>query len=731
MISKKVGKKMKKKKQKQRKSKYTITKKHINRRIVILNICFLGVFLFLGWEVASIKLIKGEEYTKGALSNMTKSESVIAAKRGTIVDRNHKTLATSILAYDVILSPKDILTLKEAQKNKIFETLAKQVDKTAEQIKTIVNERPQSKYYVLAKKLSTEKAESLKGLGGVTLNRTYIRKYPSGEIAAQVLGFFNKNEEGQYGIEQQYESYLAGKPGREFSQMEGSQIITRQLQDAQAGGTITLTLDEVIQQYVTTTMEKYIKDFNPINASAIIMNPNTGEVYSMYSYPSFNPNSYNNLSEQLGASTWEGLTNAQQSEKLLEAWKNHTMQYMYEPGSTMKPIIMAMALEEGIISGDETYNCPGYKVVGDKRIGCWKADGHGVQTLEEVLAHSCNVGMIELSSSMDNSVFLEYIKRFGFGEMTGIELAGEEVGLLHNTLGSVDKATYSMGQNLTVTPLQLITAFSSVINGGYLMEPYVVSHITNEEGEEILSHKKVVRRQVVSSEVARQVTTYLRKVVDDGTGTAAAIAGYDIGGKTGTGEKWVKVNGKLERPKDDYVVSFMGAAPISNPQVVGLVVFDGLPDKTGASSAAFKEMMENILPYLDIELNVTAEGKEDTVTEVPEVINKNMYEAVKLLEDKGLNYEFVGMGIQISDQAPKASAVWSKGGSVKLYLTSNQLDQIEEVPDLIGKSLEEAQALVEDKFVIEGITSGTITSQMPPPGTKIEKNNKIIVKTTE
>ena len=329
------------------------------------------------------------------------------------------------------------------------------------------------------------------------------------------------------------------------------------------------------------------------------------------------------------------------------------------------------------------------------------------------------------------SVFLEYIKRFGFGEMTGIELAGEEVGLLHSKLGSVDKATYSMGQNLTVTPLQLITAFSSVINGGYLMEPYVVANITDEEGEEIVSHKKVVRRQVISSEVAHQVTTYLRKVVDDGTGTAAAIAGYDIGGKTGTGEKWVNVDGKLQRPKDDYVVSFIGAAPISDPQVVGLVVFDGLPDKTGASSEAFKEMMENILPYLDIELNVTVEGQESTVTEVPDVTNKNLYEAVKLLEDNNLTYELVGMGTQISDQAPKASAMWSKGGSIKLYLTSDQLDQIEQVPDLVGKTLDEAQALVEGKFVLEGMTAGIITSQMPPSGTKIEKNNKIIVKTTE
>lgn len=681
----------------------------------------LWCFLFLGWQVTSIKIFKGEEYTKGALSNMTRSESIIAAQRGDIVDRNHKTLATSVLAYNVILSPKDILTLKEEQQEKLYATLAKQVDKTVDEIRNIVNERSNSKYYILAKRISTEKAEPLKGLGGVALDRTYVRKYPAGELAAQVLGYFNKNEEGKYGIEQQYESYLAGKPGREFSQMEGSKIITRQLQDAEAGSTITLTLDEVIQQYVTTTMEKYIEQYNPINASAIIMNPNTGEVYSMYSYPSYNPNTYNDLSEQLGASTWKGLSLDKQTEKLLEAWKNHTMQYMYEPGSTMKPIIMAMALEEGVIKGDETYNCPGYKVVADTRISCWKTGGHGVQTLEEVIANSCNVGMMELTSGMDNDVFLEYIKRFGFGEETGIELAGEEVGLLGKKLNVVDKATYSMGQNLTVTPLQLITAFSAVVNGGYLMEPYVVSNIINEDGEELLNQKKAVRRPVISSEISTLVTSYLKKVVEDGTGTAAAISGYDIGGKTGTGEKRVNVDGKLERPEDEYVVSFIGAAPISKPEVVGLVVFDGLPDKTGAPSAAFKEMMENILPYLDIELNVSAENAASTVSVVPDVSNKNIYEAVEILKQNELDYEFVGVGSEVIDQAPKAQALWNKGGSVKLYLKTNQMDQIEEVPDLIGKTIEEAQTLVEGKFVIEGAISGSISSQMPKAGTKIEK----------
>ena len=720
---------VKNKKTKVSKGKYALSMKYLKRRVVSASIIFMSLFIFMAWRVTSIKLFKGEEYTKGALGNMLKSESIILPKRGSIVDRNNKVLATSTLAYNVELSPKDILELDDEQKQqKIYKGLEKQLGIKAEEIKKIVEDRPTSRNYLLKRKIDAETAEPLKQLQGVFLDKTYKRQYPSGESAAQVLGFFNNDGEGQYGIEQQYEDYLKGKPGREFSQMKEQKIVTRQIQEAIDGNTIKLTLDEVIQQYVTITMEKYIDQYNPINASAIIMNPSTGEIYSMYSYPNYDPNTYNNLSKQLGESVWNSFEEEKQTENLLDAWRNHTMQYMYEPGSTMKPIVIAMALEEGIIQGNETYTCHGHKVVEDRSIGCWKTSGHGVQTIEEVLANSCNVGMIELTQTMNNGVFLDYIKRFGFGESTGIDLEGEEVGLLHGSLGNVDKATYSMGQNLTVTPLQLVSAFSAVVNGGYLLEPYVVDSITDEDGNKVMDSKITIKREVISNEVSAQVTNYMRRVVDDGTGSAAAIAGYDIGGKTGTGEKWVNIDGKLQRPKDEYVVSFIGTAPISNPKVVGLVVFDGLPDKTGASSAAFKEIMENILPYLDIELKGGGTVENSKVVMVPELVNKDIYSAVKSLESKGLDYEFVGIGSKIVNQAPKSGADWHKGGSVKIYLEPENMEEIETVPELIGKTYEEAQELVKDKYTIEGAIEGKIEYQFPPPGIKIEKGNKIIIK---
>ncbi len=717
----------------QKQSKKVLSRKSLNKRIAIMNMCLIGAFLFLGFQVAKIKLVKGEEYTKGVFANMAGSERMIKAQRGAIVDRNQKTLATSVLAYDILLSPYDILGIaKEEEREKIYATLATQVNQSKDEIRQIVESRPDSRYYLLAKKMPTEKAEKLKGLGGVALEKAYIRKYPNGVLAAQVIGFFNKNEEGQYGVEQQYEQYLIGKPGREFSQYQASHIVTRELQEAQTGATITLTIDEVIQQYVESTMKKYINEWNPLNASAIIMNPNTGEIYSMFSYPSFNPNQYNNLTEQLGESQWKAMEEQDQSTALLTAWQNHAIQYMYEPGSTFKPLIVAMALEEGAITETETYNCPGHKIVADRKIDCWKKAGHGVQTLDEALANSCNVAMMEIASKLDNDLFLKYVHRYGFGEVTGIELTGEATGLLHNKLGPVEKATYSMGQTLTVTPIQLISAFSSVINGGYLLKPYVVSEIISQQGEVLFEQSRVVRRQVIPTDIAKMVTSYLKKVVDEGgTGHAAAISGYDIGGKTGTGEKFIEVNGNRERAKDEYVVSFMGFAPVNNPQIIGLVVFDGLPEGTGAPAMAFKEMMENILPYLDIELKVTAENEDSNLCKVPDVSNKTIYEAIHLLEQNHFEYVLSGVGSKVTSQYPSSETPWSKGDKVVLYVSTDAMDKIQVVPDLTGVTIQDAQSIVNGLFTIEGSGSGLITSQIPKAGSKIEENNKIIVKTSE
>ena len=722
-------------KRKRRKPKNTLPlKTRLNGRIFFVGISMCVMMGLLGWKVIDITIFKGEEYAKGTLANMIQSERSIEAPRGTIQDRNGRPLATSLRAYNVILSPYEMLNNMESDKlTEAYEVLATELSgQTVEAIKKKVEANPASKWLPLAQKieLEDEKVEKLQKLGGVTVEKTYIRSYPGGELAAQLLGFYNKNDEGQYGIEQQYNDYLVGQAGRVYQQFQQGDIITKELQEPKAGATITLTIDKVVQQYVSETMEKYIKEYNPTSASAIIMEPNTGKILSMYSYPSFDPNTYNDLSVQLGTNTWVNMKQEEKTEALLAAWKNYAIQYNYEPGSTFKPLLVAMALEEGAISESDTYNCVGYKQVADRTIHCWKTSGHGVQTLGEALANSCNVAMMEIAEKIDYDTFKEYINRYGFGEKTGIELAGEETGILHTSFGPVERATSSIGQTFTVTPIQLITAFSTVVNGGYLMEPYVVSEITSSNGESLLTHNSVTRRQVISSSVADAVRVDLKKVVDEGgTGTTASIPGYSIGGKTGTGQKFIE--GTTTRDPNNYVVSFMGFAPVENPQVVALIVFDNLPEHTGVPTKAFKEMMENIFPYLGIETTTTS-GKEDEKTAiVPEVAGKTLYDAISLLQAKGFSYEVLGNGIQVNEQYPKSSDVWGKGDSVKLYTTTSDPGSLSEVPDLTGKTIKEATALVEGTFTIEGSGSGIITSQIPDAGLKIEKNNKIIVQTSE
>ena len=708
----------------------------LNGRIYLLQLIICGTFAILAGIVINISVFKNEEYAKGVLQNMRQSEREIEAPRGTIQDVNGRTMAASVLAYDIILSPYEIIeNVKDPQKRaNIYQTVAKQLNLSASELQVEIERRAAqttgNKYYLIAEKVDSEIAGPLEGLGGVTVARTYIRNYPNGELAAQVLGFYNKNDEGQYGLEEGYNDYLEGQSGRSFSRIEEYKIVTSNLQEPVAGATITLTIDSVVQKYVEDAMNKYILEVNPQSATAIIMRPKTGEILAMYSYPSFNPNTYNDLTDQLGTS-WTSLSEKQQSTALLSAWKNNAIQLNYEPGSTFKPLVVAMALEEGIISADDTYVCNGSKNVSGTNIRCWYHQGHGVQTLSEALANSCNVALMDIGEDMDNEQFLHYVKDYGFGEKTGIELAGEEKGQLHTSLGPVEKATYSIGQTLTVTPIQLISAFSAVINGGYLMEPYVVSEITASDGTVLVKNEATVRQQVISSDIADYVKEALQKVVDEGTGTKAAVSGYDIGGKTGTGQQWVNVNGKLERDEEKYAISFMGFAPVDDPEVIGLVVFDMIPEGTGVQTLAFKDMMENILPYLNVPTSTKNDSEDDTVVDVPNVTGKTIYDAVASLNSRSLKYNILGSGAKIIEQYPAADSKWHTGGNVTLYASTEQVENLCEVPDLTGKTIEEAQGLVNGVFTVSGTGTGKIVSQFPKAGYKIEKDNKIIVQTSK
>lgn len=703
-----------------------VTKQQLNRRIILVAAIFITGMLYMGVRVTAIKLQNGDAYQKQVLMRRAGQERQINPQRGNIVDRKHKIIAASTLSYQVILAPKDILKLETEQKERVYEVLSKHLGKSKENIKQFAETHPLSQYSIIMKKLSSEKMEVLKkeGLQGVWFEESFQRNYPKGSLAAQLIGFCNKDGNGQYGIEEQFDELLSGKPGRIFPQYQDNEILTTEMKPAENGATIVLTIDEVIQQYVELTMKKYIKEYHPINASAIIMNPSTGEIYSMFSYPEFNPNDYNRLENQLGKNEWRILDEKEKTQKLMNAWRNYNIQGAYEPGSTFKPLAVAASLDENTIGLDEKYFCSGSVTAakGAAPIRCWNRSGHGEETLEEVLANSCNVGMIEMGSKMSSETFLKYMNEYGFGNVSHIQLPGEETGLLHSKLGPVEKATYSMGQGFTCTPIQLITAFSAVINGGYLLQPYVAAEAVDEKHDIIWQNSPIKRRQVISAETSQIVTHYLQKVVDTGTGVHAGITGYNIGGKTGTAEK-------LPRGNEKYILSFVGYAPIVNPQIIGLIVFDEVPEHSGAPTNAFKEMMLNILPYLGIELSLDETQQKKQMAEVPNVKNKTIYQASKLLNDRGLSYEIIGAGKNIFEQFPKAGTYLPKSLTVKLYAETKAPGSLVVVPDLKGLTLGEAKLLVGGTFDIAGTGEGKIVSQVPEAGFKIEKGTQIIAET--
>lgn len=724
------------KKRMKKKSNALPKRARLNGRLFFVGLFMCALLGLLGLKVGKLTLLDHDTYAEGALENMVKSESIIEAPRGTIQDAKGRQLAVSLLTYNVILDPYAIVNVVDKKDypelyGKLEEATGEPASQIQAKVEKRIEEKANAKFLELAKKieLEPEQVEALNALDGVTVVSTYKRSYPNGKLAAQVLGFYNAEGEGQYGVEEGYDEYLTGQFGRAYSQIQNSKIITKEYQSPQKGDTVLLTIDSVIQQYVEEAMEKYVKQWNATKASCIIMNPNTGEVLAMYSYPTYDPNHFNNLSAQLGENVWANMQSEAKSTALLNAWKNNSIQYNYEPGSTFKPLVVAAALQEGIIRLTDTFECGGNKQVADRTINCWKTSGHGHQTLSEALANSCNVAMIEIANKLDEATFMKYFDDYGFGKLTGIALAGEEKGILHTYMNSVEKATSAIGQTFMVTPIQLITAFSSIINGGYLLEPYIVSEITDEKGVTVFKQSGVTKNQVLATSIANEVRDALEKVVDEGTGQDANIPGYIIGGKTGTGQKFKE--GTNQRVEDLYAASFMGFAPVDHPEVVALVVLDDVPEHTGAPANAFRDMMTNIFPYLEIETSTQAEVDTEKVASVPDVSGKDIYEAVSVLSNHGFNYSILGNGIKVDDQYPPAQSDWGKNKSVTLITTTDSPGDLLEVPVLMGKTVEEAKALVGNDFKIQSSGAGIIQSQIPKAGTKIEKGNKIIVKTTE
>ncbi len=598
--------------------------KKMQKKLVMLFMAIILAFIVLVGRITYINASKGNKYTKIVLDQQEYDSRVIPYKRGDIVDRNGTRIVTSERVYNVILDV-NVMMSKDDYIAPTIQVLEECFGVKEADVRKRMEESPDSHYEILAKGVSYDKAkkfqdieadqEKNENVKGIWLEDDYQRSYPYDSLASDVIGFTTAGNQGAIGIESAYNSILNGTDGREYGYFDSASTVKRTVKPAKNGDTVVSTIDVTLQSIV----EQCIKEFNEEhageeregelgskNTAVIIMNPNTGEILAEASYPNFNLNDPRDLSSLYPKEKLADMTEEEQLDALNSLWRNFCVSDAYEPGSTAKPFTVATGLETGALTGNESYVCNGFLHVGDYDIYCHLKTGHGVQTLEQAVANSCNVALMEAAQSIGVKNFARYQRIFGFGEYTGIDLPGEAstASLIYTdeTMGITDLATNSFGQGFNVTMTQMAAAFSSLINGGYYYEPHIVKQIQDESGSVIETKNPVLLRKTVSTETSKMVKQYMKTVMTSGTGQGAAVAGYDIGGKTGTAEKLPRNNGK-------YLLSFIGYAPQENPEVMVYVVVDE-PNVAKQDTSSYvlglsQKIMAQAFPYLNI---TTEEG---------------------------------------------------------------------------------------------------------------------------
>lgn len=598
--------------------------KLMRTKLVLLFGAIILAFAFLVGRVTYINAKNGEKYTKIVLDQQQYNSRTIPFKRGDILDRNGTVIGTSKRVYNVILDAYVML----AKEDKVDKEAIRQVKDALEEcfeidakvIDEVVEKKASSRYNILKKKVSYADAQAFNKLAEdkenyqylascVWLEEDYIRMYPYGTLACDVIGFTVSGNVGNAGIEASYNSILNGTNGREYGYLDTDSSLERTVKNAVNGQNVVSTIDITLQSIV----EKHILAFNEehknearsgegsLNTAVIITNPNTGEILAEASYPNYDLNNPRDLTKYYSQESLDKLNEEEKLELMNKLWKNFCVSDTYEPGSTMKPFTMSAGLENGTLSGGETYNCPGYRMIAGKKIRCHLHSGHGIQSLSDGIANSCNVVLMDIGASMGAKAFVKYQSVFGFGQKTGIDLPGEAetAGLLYyeDNMGPVELATNTFGQGFNVTMTQMVGSFASLINGGNYYQPHVVKQIQDEHGNVIENKSPVLLKKTVSEETSEQMRTYMKQTMTTGTGRKAQIEGYSIGAKTGTAEKLPRGNGK-------YLLSFMGFAPADNPEVLIYVVIDE-PNVDDQSLGIYvvelaKKIMEDAFPHLNI-----------------------------------------------------------------------------------------------------------------------------------
>lgn len=690
----------------------------LSRTLFLMIVCGIVAFLVLAVKLYTIQIRDHELYESKALEQQT-FETKIPAFRGNIYDVKGKELAVSSTAYSVYISPYEIKYFKEDKEriaSVLSEILGVKYDSVLSKAEDVT-----SWYKTISVKIDLETADELRAaiskdnFKSIHIETDTKRWYPYGSLACHVIGFAGIDGTGLEGIEALYNKYLTGVDGNvsRLAAANGTEMLSGTYEmyiDAVNGCDLKLSIDAGVQKMVEKCVSQAIEDYDVQNGGcAVVMNVKTGALLALASFDNYDLNNYRSVSEEkqkeLEQITDRDEYNAALREAQLKQWRNMALSDTYEPGSVFKTITLAIGLDSGAISSGNSFFCGGsMKVIGrNKPLNCWRHSGHGSQSLAEAVQHSCNVAFVNIGLRIGAETFYDYAKKFGLFEKTGIDLIGEAGSqwwseeIFFNKTNLSQLAAASFGQTFNITPIQLITAISAAVNGGNLMQPYVVESATDPNGEVVYNKDTSAVHSVISGATSQTVRDILESVVGSagGTGKNAAVAGYRIGGKTGTSEKTGKV---VTDGKKEYIVSFCGVAPMEDPEIAVLVLLDTPSHDTGLyisggnmAAPTVGNIFADILPYLGYEKIYTEEELSVTDVTVPQLTGCQLEEAQKKLKEQGLEYAVKDTGITVTGQIPPAGTEIASGSTVIIYTAETAEETSAVVPELKGLTFAEAK----------------------------------------
>ncbi|MEE0007233.1 MAG: penicillin-binding transpeptidase domain-containing protein [Ruminococcus bromii] len=714
------------------------------------------LILVLGFGAAVLRLtylttVQSSELQESAV-DLQLADTTVSAKRGTIYDANGNVLAESASVWQVVMSPVNFKNDKQRQAaakglSEIFDLEYNDV---------LDDTKQQSHYVVVKRRIESDEREKVLELidtlkkdyscsGVIQLLDDYKRYYPKNSLASSVIGFTGSDDQGLEGIEYEYDSYLSGTPGRIITAQNarGTDMPFRYEQNVESedGNNVYLTIDETIQSICEKYMQKGVEDNNVLNKGVCIaMDVNTGAILAMVTTDGYDLNNPYELSakdKKKIKSTSKKKQAEAESAALSNMWRNKAVADTYMPGSVFKMCVASAALEENLVNEKTSFTCTGSISVEGETIHCSNISGHGTQNFVEVISNSCNPAFIQIGQMLGAGKFRQYYQGFGFSDKTGIDLPGEAEDSFwkEGKMGGVDLAVASFGQNFTITPIQMITACAAVSNGGYVVQPHVVSKITDSKGNVIKTVDKKVKRQVISDDTSKKMNEYLEYNTERQGAAAGYISGYKVAGKTGTTEK--RGVTKFESSfSEDYISSFCGYAPADDPQIAMLVFFD-TPDGDAyygsqVSSPVFINIMSEVLPYLDVKTSYTDEELGYVDASAGDYTGVSVDEAKTAVEADGFTATVKGNGSTVISQIPTVSSGLQKGGSIVLYTDSDSQSETVSVPSLIGLSPDEVNDVASDyglnvSFSGATTSSGTSSSQNIEAGTSVSPGTVITV----